>query len=103
MITTEYVADGMVNIYVHARIDTRIAKEVAWQVFRSFHLGVRTFFLHVTHTTPIDQDGLADLALIGQGIHNQGGIWNIVGPHSSVWDQLLVRISLQQLPPGSLN
>ena len=103
MITTEYVADGALLIHAKGRIDKNLVKEVALLVFRSFHLGVSTFFLKVHQRTPIDEEGFSSLDLIGQGVRNKGGAWRVVGSSSSVWDKLMFRITIQQFPPETWN
>lgn len=103
MITTEYVADGVLLIHAKGRVDKNLVKEVALLVFRSFHLGVTTFFLKVHQRTPLHEEGFSGLDLIGQGVRNKGGAWRMLGSPSSVWDQLMFRITLQQLPPATWN
>ena len=103
MITTEYLADGALLIHANGQVDKALAQKLALLVFRSFHLGVRTFFLKIHHMRDLDQNELARLDLIGQGVRNQGGVWNMLDPHSLVADQFMVRMSLQQLPPEAWN
>lgn len=103
MLTTEYLANGTLLIHATGRLDGYLVKEIGLLVFRSFHLGINRFSLNLKQTTHIDQDGYSKLELIEKGVLSKGGVWRIIRPQALILDQLLLRISLLQLPPENLN
>ncbi|MGD9852009.1 MAG: hypothetical protein AB7T38_12135 [Nitrospirales bacterium] len=103
MITTECLADNTLLIHIDGQIDQVLAKEVGLLVFRSFRLGMTTFIMNLKRISYTDEQTIASLALIGNGLHHKGGNWRIVWPPSSTWDRLMLRMTLQQFPPATWN
>lgn len=103
MVITEYVADHTLLIHAQGCVDRALVKEISLLVFRSFRLGVTTFFLNLNRITHIDEPGLGSLALIAKGLRGKGGTWKIVGPPSSTWDRIQLRLMLGSQPPETWN
>jgi ABC-type transporter Mla MlaB component len=103
MITTEHLGADTLLIHAEGPVDRDLVKEVSFLVFRSFRLGVTTFYLNLNQITHIDESGLSSLALIAQGLFKKGGAWTILRPPSSVWDRLVLRLALRPQPPEIWN
>lgn len=103
MVTTEYIADNTLLIQVDGQIDRALVNEIGLLVFRSFRLGMTVFMLNMKGISQPDEPTIAGLALIGKGLRQKGGIWRILWPPSSTWDRLMIRYTLQQLPPATWN
>ncbi len=103
MVTTEYIADNTLLIQVDGQIDRGLVKEIGLLVFRSVRLGMTTVMLNLKQIAQPDESTVAGLALIGKGLRQKGGTWRILWPPSSTWDRLMIRYTLHQLPPATLN
>jgi anti-anti-sigma regulatory factor len=103
MITTEYLGTDTLLIHAEGAVDRDLAREVSFLVFRSFRLGVTTFYLNLNRITHTDESGLSSLALIAKGLLRKGGAWTIIRPSSSVWDRLVLRLALRPHPPETWN
>lgn len=103
MVSTEYIADNTLLIQVDGQIDRALVNEIGLLVFRSFRMGMRVFMLNMKRISQYDEQTIAGLALIGKGLRRKGGTWRILWPPFSTWDRLLIRYTLQQLPPATWN
>ncbi len=103
MIRTEQLASDTIMFHVRGQLNTQVAKELSLLVFRSYHLGCKTFLCNLSLTRVCDTDAYYHLTLIGEGLRDKGRNWRVISPPSSSGNQLILRTSLQFLAPPNLN
>ena len=103
MIQTEQLAPGTIMFHVRGRFDQGTAKELGLLVFRSYRLGCMTFLFNLSQVTFLDQTGNHHLTMIRRGLREKGKSYRVIGPPSSIGDQLIIRTTLQHLPPETWN
>jgi len=103
MIRTEQLTPDTMMFHVRGRFNPQTAKELSMSVFHSYHLGFKTFLFNLSRITLLDERANNQLALIGEGLRNKGKTWRVIGPPSSVGDQLILRTTLQQFPHATWN
>lgn len=103
MICTEQLTPDTMMFHVRGRFNLQAAKELSFSVFHSYQLGFRTFLCNLSRVTLLDEGANYQLALIGEGLRNKGKTWRVIGPPSSVGEQLILRTTLQHLPHATWN
>jgi hypothetical protein len=103
MIRTEQLAPDTIMFHVRGQFNKQVAKELSLSVFRSYHLGFKTFLCNLSLAMMLDKDAHYHLNLIGIGLRNKGKNWRVISPPSSSGNQLILRTSLQLLAPANLN
>ena len=103
MIHTEQLAPGTIMFHVRGRFDRDTARELGFLVFRSHRLGFMTFLFNLSRVTLLDNEGNHLLSMIQRGLLENGKNYKVIGPLSSIGDQLILRTILQYLPPESWN
>ena len=103
MIRTEQLASDTIMFHVQGQFNKQVAKELAMLVFRSYHLGCKTFLCNLSLAIALNNYAQYHLSLIGEGLRNKGRNWRVISPPSSNGDQLILRTGLQFLAPANLN
>jgi hypothetical protein len=103
MIQTEQLSPDTIMFYVEGPFHQQAAKELALVVFRSYRLGFKTFLFNLREASHLPHRRSNQLTLIGQGLEEKGCSWRVIQAPLSEGDQLILRTSLQQFPPASLN
>ncbi len=103
MIRTEQLASDTIMFHVQGQVNKRVAKELGLLVFRSYHLGYKTFLCNLSLAKALDNDAFSLLTMIGEGLRDKGRNWRLISPPSSSGNQLILRTSLQFLAPANLN
>ena len=103
MIRTEQLSSDTMMFHVRGQFNPHIAKELSLSVFRSYHLGFKTFLCNLSQAVFLDQIAINHLTVIGEGLRNKGRTWRVIGPLSSVGDELILRTTLQHLPHETWN
>lgn len=103
MIRTEQLASDTIMFHVRGQLNTQVAKELSLLVFRSYHLGFKTFLCNLSLAMALDKDAHFRLTLIGEGLRGRGRNWRVIRPPSSSGNQLILRTTLQLLAPANLN
>ena len=103
MIRTEQLASDTIMFHVPGQFNKQVAKELSLLVFRSYHLGCKTFLCNLSPAMALDKDAYYQLTLIGEGLRDKGRNWRVIFPPSSNGDQLILRTGLQFLAPENLN
>ncbi len=103
MIRTEQLAADTIMFHVRGQLNKQVAKELSLSVFRSFHLGFKTFVCNLSLAMALDNDAQYHLNLIGEGLRGRGRNWRVISPPSSSGNQLILRTALQLLAPANLN
>ncbi|MDH5698510.1 MAG: hypothetical protein OEZ41_00925 [Nitrospirota bacterium] len=103
MIRTEQLASDTIMFHMRGQFNPRVAKELSLSVFRSYHLGFKTFLCNLSLGTTLDEDAIYQLRLIGEGLRDKGRNWRVISPPSSNGNQLILRTSLQHLAHEHLN
>lgn len=103
MIRTEQLASDTIIFHVQGRLNPQVARELSLSVFRSYHLGFKTFLCNLGLAIVLDEEADYHLSLIGEGLRNKGRSWRIINPPSSSGNQLVLRTSLQHLVHANLN
>lgn len=103
MIRTEQLASDTIMYHVQGQFNKQVAKELSLLVFRSYHLGCKTFLCNLSLARAFDKDAYSQLTLIGEGLQDKGRNWRLISPPSSSGDQLILRTALQFLAPANLN
>jgi hypothetical protein len=97
MIHTEQLTSDTMMFHVRGQFNPITAKELSLSVFRSYHLGFQTFLCNLSRAILLDESATSQLTLIGEGLRDKGRTWRIIGPLSSIGDQLILRTTLQHL------
>ena len=103
MIRTEQLASDTIMFHVQGQFNKQVAKKLGLLVFRSYHLGCKTFLCNLSLAKAFDNDAYSQLTLIGEGLRDKGRNWRVISPPSSNGNQLILRTSLQFLVPANLN
>ncbi|MFZ1747234.1 MAG: hypothetical protein WBO24_04875 [Nitrospirales bacterium] len=103
MIRTEQLASDTIMFHVRGKFNKQVAKELCLLVFRSYHLGCKTFLCNMSLARAFDKDAYVQLTLIGEGLRDKGRNWRVISPPSSSGNQLILRTGLQYLAPANLN
>ncbi|HNP60503.1 MAG TPA: hypothetical protein PKM72_06660 [Nitrospirales bacterium] len=103
MIRTEQLAHDTIMFHVRGQFNKQVAKELSLSVFRSYHLGFKTFLCNLYLVMVFDKDAHYHLTLIGEGLRVKGRNWRVIRPPSSSGNQLILRTNLQLLTPANLN
>ncbi len=103
MIRTEQLAPDTIMFHVRGTFNKQVAKELSLSVFRSYHLGFKTFLCNLSLNMVLDKDAHSHLTLIGEGLRDKGRNWRVISPPSSSGNQLILRTNLQLLAPANLN
>lgn len=103
MIRTELLASDTIMFHVQGQFNKQVAKELSLLVFRSYHLGCKTFLCNLSLAKAFDKDAYSQLTLIGESLQDKGRNWRLISPPSSNGDQLILRTALQFLAPANLN
>jgi hypothetical protein len=103
MIRTEQLASDTIMFHVQGQLNKQVAKELGLLVFRSYHLGCKTFLCNLNLAKAFDKDAYSQLTLIGEGLRNKGRNWRVIPPPSLNGDQLILRTGLRFLAPANLN
>jgi hypothetical protein len=103
MIQTELLFPDTIMFHLRGPFQIRAAKELGLSVFRSHHLGFRSFHFNLKRVSLIDELGSRHLALIGQGVKNKGGTWKILGHPPLLKKQLLSYATFGTPPKESWN
>ena len=103
MIRTEQLSPDTMMFHVQGQFHTQAAKELSLSVFRSYHLGFKTFLCNLSRAIVLDETATHQLALIGEGLRDKGRTWRVINRPSSVGDQLIFRTMLQHLPRETWN
>ena len=103
MIRTEQLAPDTIMFHVRGQFNKQVAKELSLSVFRSYHLGFKTFLCNLSLAMVLDKDAHYHLTLIGEGLRERGRNWRVISPPSSSGNQLILRTTLQLLAPANLN
>ena len=103
MIQAEQLAPDTIMFHVRGPFHTRVAKELSLMVFRSHRLGFKTFLFNLSQISPLDDQGSRQLAIIGQGLQDNGYTWKVIQPPLSSGNQLILRTSLQHFSQAMLN
>ena len=103
MIRTEQLASDTIMFHVPGQFNKQVAKELGLLVFRSYHLGCKTFLCNLSLAIALNNDAQYHLSLIGEGLRDKGRNWRVIFPPSSNGDQLILRTGLQFLAPANLN
>jgi hypothetical protein len=103
MIRTEQLASDTIMFHVQGQFNKQVAKELSLMVFRSYHLGCKTFLCNLSRAKALDKDAYSQLTVIAEGLRDKGRSWRVISPPSSSGNQLILRTSLQFLVPANLN
>ena len=103
MIRTEQLTPDTMMFHVRGQFNSQTAKELSLSVFSSYHLGFKTFLCNLSRAILLDEGATNQLALIGDGLRDKGRTWRVIGPPSSIGDQLVLRTTLQHLPHANWN
>lgn len=103
MIRTEQLAPDTIMFHVRGQFNKQVAKELSLSVFRSYHLGFKTFLCNLSLAMVLDKDVHYHLTLIGEGLRERGRNWRVISPPYSNGNQLILRTTLQLLAPANLN
>ncbi len=103
MIRTEQLAPDTIMFHVRGQFNKQVAKELSLSVFRSYHLGFKTFLCNLSLSIVLDKDAHYQLTLIGEGLRDKGRNWRVISPPSSSGNQLILRTNFQLLAPANLN
>jgi anti-anti-sigma regulatory factor len=103
MIQTEQLSPDTIIFHVQGPFHQSTAKELGLSVFRSYHLGFTTFFFDLSQVPLIDEQGSRHLALIGQGVQDKGGKWEILGNPPLLENQLLSHATFENPPQETWN
>jgi hypothetical protein len=103
MIRTEQLASDTIMFHVRGQFNPQVAKQLSLTVFRSYHLGFKTFLCNLSLVIALDEDAIYQLTLIGDGLRDKGRHWRVINPPSSSGTQLILRTFLQHLPHENLN
>ena len=103
MIHTEQLTSDTMMFHVRGRFNPQAAKELSLSVLHSYHLGFKTFLCNLSRAILLDEVATSQLALIGEGLRDKGRNWRVIGPASSIGDQLILRTTLQHLPHANWN
>ena len=103
MIRTEQLALDTMMLHVRGQLNLHTAKGLSLSVFRSYHLGFKTFLCNLSLAIVLDEEAIYQLTLIGEGLRDKGGNWRVISPPSSSGNQLILRTSLQHLTHENLN
>lgn len=103
MIRTEQLGPDTIMFHVRGQFNKQVAKELSLSVFRSYHLGFKTFLCNLSLSMVLDKDAHYHLTLIGEGLRDKGRNWRVISPPSSSGNQLILRTNLQLLAPANLN
>ena len=89
MIQTEQISSDTIMFHVQGPFRRSTAKELGLSVFRSHHMGFRTFLFDLSGVSLFDEQGSHHLTLIGQGVEEKGGNWKILGQPPLLENQFL--------------
>jgi anti-anti-sigma regulatory factor len=103
MIQTEQLSSDTIMFHVRGPFRQSTAKELGLSVFRSYHLGFKTFLFDLSRVSLIDEQGSRHLALIGKGVQDKGGTWRVLHTPPSIEDRLLFSGNLENLPKETWN
>jgi hypothetical protein len=103
MIRTEQLTPDTIMFHMRGQFNPQVAKELSLSVFCSYHLGFKTFLCNLSRAILLNEDATKQLALIGEGLRNKGKTWRVIGPPSSIGNQLILRTTLQHLPHANWN
>jgi len=103
IIHTEQLTPDTMLFHVGGQLNLPVAKELSLSVFRSYHLGFQTFLCNLSLAILLDEGATNYLAQIGEGLRDKGRTWRVIGPPSSIGEQLILRTTLQQLPQACWN
>jgi hypothetical protein len=103
MIRTEQLAPDTIMFHLRGQFNPRVAKELSLTVFRSHHLGFKTFLCNLSLAIVLDENAIYQLRLIGEGLRDKGRNWRVISPPSSSGNQLILRTALQHLAHENLN
>ncbi|HBP90073.1 MAG TPA: hypothetical protein PKK23_08840 [Nitrospirales bacterium] len=103
MIRTEQLAPDTIMFHVQGPFNPQVAKELSLSVFRSYHLGFKTFLCNLSLAMALDKDAIYQLKLIGGGLREKGKNWRVINAPYSNGEQLILRTSLQHLAQANLN
>jgi len=103
MIRTEQLTPDTIMFHMRGQFNPQVAKELSLSVYCSYHLGFKTFLCNLSRAILLNEDATIQLALIGEGLRNKGKTWRVIGPPSSIGDQLILRTALQHLPHANWN
>ncbi len=103
MIETEQLSSDTIMFHVRGPFHQSTAKELGLSVFRSYHLGFKTFLFDLSRVSLIDEQGFRQLALISQGLQDKGRTWRVLHTPPSIEDRLLFGGILEQLPKETWN
>ena len=103
MVHTEQLAPGTIMFHVRGRFDRGTARELGLLVFRSYRFGFMTYLFNLSRVTFMDKEGSHHLTMIRRGLRENGKNYKVIGPPSSIGDQLILRTVLQHLPPETWN
>ena len=103
MIQTEQLSPDTIMFHVRGSFPHSVAKELSLLVFRSHRLGFKVFLVNLSEVYFLDRQGTHQLALIGQGLQENGCTWRVIQPPFSAGRQLILRTSLQQFPQAMWN
>lgn len=103
MIRTEQLASDTIMFHVQGQFNKQVAKELSLLVFRSYHLGCKTFLCNLSLAKTLDNEAYSQLTVIAEGLRDKGRNWRVISPPSSRGNQLILRTSLQFLVPANLN
>ncbi|MGP0592733.1 hypothetical protein ACTRXD_09380 [Nitrospira sp. T9] len=103
MIRTEQLASDTIMFHVQGQFNKQVAKELSLLVFRSYHLGCKTFLCNLSLAKALDNEAYSQLTVIAEGLRDKGRNWRVISPPSSSGNQLILRTSLQFLVPANLN
>lgn len=97
MIRTEQLTPDTMMFHVQGQFDPQAARELSFSIFHSAHLGFKTFLCNLNRALLLDEYATDQLALIGEGLRNKGKTWRVIGPPSSIGDQLILRTTFPYL------
>ncbi len=97
MIHTEKLTHDTIMFHVRGQLNSQMAKELNLSVFYSYHLGFQTFLCNLSLAILLDEGATNQLALIGVGLRDKGRTWKVIGPPSSIGEELILRTTLQHL------
>ncbi len=80
MIRTEQLASDTIMFHVRGQFNKQVAKELSLSVFRSYHLGFKTFLCNLSLAMALDKDAYYQLTLIGEGLRDKGRNWRVISP-----------------------
>ena len=103
MIQTQQLSSDTLLVEMGGRFDSQMAKQLALLVFRSHRLGFTTFLLDLTRVSLMEDTVAHHLVRIGQGLHEKGGTWRVIGNPPSLENRLLLGTNLDQLPKETWN